>query len=158
MFKECFRLGHLFFAILPASGWHGATFALNLSHMTDDPPDPAYRQAAAAYRSAGNLRNPAPAPQIVRLVEQPASQAAQPSQKQPSPEESVRLAETVPGAPPNTPAPAPAGAPAVSPAQGVSLMITSAQKDGLRRLGVSEEEIRDMTPAEAHRRLGLTGR
>lgn len=37
-------------------------------------------------------------------------------------------------------------------------MITSAQKDSLRRLGVSEEDIRDMTPTEAHRRLDLTGR
>jgi hypothetical protein len=43
------------------------------------------------------------------------------------------------------------------PAKGVSLMITGAQKDNLRRLGVSEEDIRDMTPTEAHRRLGLSG-
>ncbi|RYB04773.1 hypothetical protein [Lichenibacterium ramalinae] len=38
---------------------------------------------------------------------------------------------------------------------GVSLMITRRQKAALRDLGVSEEEIRHMTPAEAHARLGL---
>jgi hypothetical protein len=37
-------------------------------------------------------------------------------------------------------------------------MITNAQKDSLRQLGVSEDELRDMTPSEAHRRLGLSGR
>ena len=116
--------------------------------MTEDPPDPAYRQAAAAYRSAGKLRQPPPAPQVVRVVEPPAAHAAQPSPKQPFSEEPGRPAD----------APAPVGAPGVPPAMGVSLMITNAQKDGLRRLGVSEDEIRDMTPAEAHRRLGLSGR
>lgn len=126
--------------------------------MTDDPPDPTYLQAAAAYRSAGNLRKPSPAPRIVRLVEQPgpltAPQAAPPPPNRPSPQESGGLADGAPG----TPAPASAGASGLSPAKGVSLMITSAQKDSLRRLGVSEEDIRDMTPTEAHRRLDLTGR
>jgi hypothetical protein len=122
--------------------------------MTNEPPDPAHRQAAAAYRSAGKLRKPSPAPQIVRLVEH----AGQPSQKQPSDNESDRLAVAAPGAAPSIHAPASTAASGASPAKGVSLMITGAQKDSLRRLGVSEAEIRDMTPAEAHRRLGLTGR
>jgi hypothetical protein len=37
----------------------------------------------------------------------------------------------------------------------VSLMITRAQRRDLRRLGYSDEHIRTMTPAEAHRNLGL---
>ena len=40
-------------------------------------------------------------------------------------------------------------------APGVSLMITRRQKAALRDLGASEDEIRHMTPAEAHARLGL---
>ncbi|MDB5600760.1 MAG: hypothetical protein JWN71_2804 [Xanthobacteraceae bacterium] len=110
--------------------------------MTNDPPDPSFRQAAAAYRSAGDLRKPQPASQIVRLIDQP----GQP----PAPEqESNRTPEPTPAS--NGPAPA-------ARAAGVSLMITNAQKDSLRQLGVSEDELRDMTPSEAHRRLGLSGR
>jgi hypothetical protein len=44
-------------------------------------------------------------------------------------------------------------APATSPA--VSLMITNRQRAALRELGFSEEVIRQMTPAEAHGKLGL---
>jgi hypothetical protein len=44
-------------------------------------------------------------------------------------------------------------APATSPA--VSLMITNRQRAALRELGFSEESIRQMTPAEAHGKLGL---
>ncbi|MCJ2019868.1 hypothetical protein MKK84_20920 [Methylobacterium sp. E-065] len=44
-------------------------------------------------------------------------------------------------------------APATSPA--VSLMITNRQRAALRALGFSEETIRQMTPAEAHGKLGL---
>jgi hypothetical protein len=109
--------------------------------MTNDPPDPSFRQAAAAYRSAGDLRKPQPASQIVRLIDQPGQPAA-PGQ------ESNRTPE-----PPASNGPAPAAR-----AAGVSLMITNAQKDSLRQLGVSEDELRDMTPSEAHRRLGLSGR
>lgn len=43
--------------------------------------------------------------------------------------------------------------PATSPA--VSLMITSCQRAELRELGFSDEAIREMTPAEAHEKLGL---
>ncbi len=43
--------------------------------------------------------------------------------------------------------------PATSPA--VSLMITNRQRAALRDLGFSEESIRQMTPAEAHEKLGL---
>jgi hypothetical protein len=39
----------------------------------------------------------------------------------------------------------------------VSLMITHAQKAKLREQGYSEEDIRGMAPAEAHRLLGLVG-
>lgn len=45
--------------------------------------------------------------------------------------------------------------PRAEPTFGVSLMITQSQKARLRELGVSEDEIRDMTPAEAHKRLDL---
>jgi hypothetical protein len=120
--------------------------------MTDDPPDPAISKAVAAYRSAGNLRTPAQAPRTVRLVEQtgrvPAPQAAEPT----PPGESGRVADTAPDT-----VPASDGVSGTVPAQGVSLMITGGQKDSLRRLGVSEEDIRHMTPTEAHRRLGLSG-
>jgi hypothetical protein len=44
-------------------------------------------------------------------------------------------------------------APATSPA--VSLMIANCQRAALRELGLSEEAIRQMTPAEAHGKLGL---
>ncbi|WP_267426141.1 hypothetical protein [Methylobacterium sp. GC_Met_2] len=44
-------------------------------------------------------------------------------------------------------------APATSPA--VSLMITNRQRAALRELGFSEESLRQMTPAEAHEKLGL---
>ncbi|MET0528578.1 MAG: hypothetical protein ABW003_09575 [Microvirga sp.] len=44
-------------------------------------------------------------------------------------------------------------APAASPV--VSLMITNRQRAALRELGFSEEAIRQMTPAEAHGKLGL---
>ncbi|MCJ2093639.1 hypothetical protein MKK67_14240 [Methylobacterium sp. J-072] len=37
----------------------------------------------------------------------------------------------------------------------VSLMITNRQRVALRELGISEESIRQMTPAEAHGKLGL---
>ncbi|KNY19707.1 hypothetical protein [Methylobacterium sp. ARG-1] len=37
----------------------------------------------------------------------------------------------------------------------VSLMITNRQRAALRELGFSEESIRQMTPAEAHDKLGL---
>lgn len=37
----------------------------------------------------------------------------------------------------------------------VSLMITSRQRAELRELGFSDEAIREMTPAEAHEKLGL---
>lgn len=51
---------------------------------------------------------------------------------------------------------APANDPPPGPA--VSLMITARQRAELRALGVSEEAIRRMTPAEAHARLGLTAK
>jgi hypothetical protein len=44
-------------------------------------------------------------------------------------------------------------APVTSPS--VSLMITNRQRAALRELGFSEESIRQMTPAEAHGKLGL---
>ncbi|MGU3453569.1 MULTISPECIES: hypothetical protein [Methylobacterium] len=44
-------------------------------------------------------------------------------------------------------------APETSPA--LSLMITNRQRAALRELGFSEEAIRQMTPAEAHVKLGL---
>jgi hypothetical protein len=42
-----------------------------------------------------------------------------------------------------------------APFAGVSLMITQRQKADLRERGYSDEQIRDMTPEEAHRVLGL---
>ena len=57
---------------------------------------------------------------------------------------------------PDDPAtPGDAAAPDDAAASGVSLMITRRQKAALRDLGVSEDEIRHMTPAQAHARLGL---
>jgi len=44
-------------------------------------------------------------------------------------------------------------APTISP--GVSLMITNRQRAALRELGFSDESIRQMTPSEAHEKLGL---
>ena len=38
---------------------------------------------------------------------------------------------------------------------GMSFFITKAQKAELRRLGYSEEQIREMKPEDAHRALGL---
>jgi hypothetical protein len=38
---------------------------------------------------------------------------------------------------------------------GMSFIITRAQKDELRQRGYSEEQIREMTPEDAHRTLGL---
>ena len=38
---------------------------------------------------------------------------------------------------------------------GMSFFITKAQKAELRRLGYTEEQIREMTPEDAHRALGL---
>jgi hypothetical protein len=38
---------------------------------------------------------------------------------------------------------------------GMSFIITKAQKAELRRRGYTEEQIREMTPADAHRALGL---
>ena len=38
---------------------------------------------------------------------------------------------------------------------GISFFITRAQKDELRRRGYSEEQIREMTPEDGHRILGL---
>ena len=38
---------------------------------------------------------------------------------------------------------------------GMSFIITKAQKTELRRLGYSEEQIREMKPEDAHRALGL---
>jgi len=38
---------------------------------------------------------------------------------------------------------------------GMSFIITKAQKDELRRRGYSEEQIREMTPEDAHRIIGL---
>jgi hypothetical protein len=40
---------------------------------------------------------------------------------------------------------------------GMSFFITKAQKAELRRLGYSEEQIREMKPEDAHRALGLIG-
>ena len=37
----------------------------------------------------------------------------------------------------------------------VSLMITNRQRAALRELGFSEDSIRQMTPTEAHEKLGL---
>lgn len=45
---------------------------------------------------------------------------------------------------------------AVSMPPGISLFITQAQKSKLRALGIADQQIRDMKPAEAHRILGLT--
>ena len=39
--------------------------------------------------------------------------------------------------------------------EGVSFLITQAQKDKLRELGIGDDQIRDMKPKEAHRILGL---
>jgi hypothetical protein len=41
------------------------------------------------------------------------------------------------------------------PSASVSLMITQQQKVALRERGYTDEQIRDMTPADAHRALGL---
>jgi hypothetical protein len=38
----------------------------------------------------------------------------------------------------------------------VSLLITQQQRQRLRELGFSEDAIREMTPAEAHKHLGLS--
>ncbi|MFC4174904.1 hypothetical protein ACFOYU_23085 [Microvirga sp. GCM10011540] len=38
---------------------------------------------------------------------------------------------------------------------GVSLIITKEQRAQLRERGFTEEEIRNMTPAQAHRHLGI---
>lgn len=59
--------------------------------------------------------------------------------------------------PPPTDAPTDAAEAAAeaAPSPAVSLMITRRQKGALRDLGVTEDEIRHMTPAEAHARLGL---
>ena len=51
--------------------------------------------------------------------------------------------------------PKPTAAPAAA-SPTVSLMITNQQRARLRELGFSEEAIRLMTPAEAHRQLDLT--
>jgi hypothetical protein len=40
---------------------------------------------------------------------------------------------------------------------GMSFIITKAQKAELRRRGYTEEQIREMKPADAHRALGLIG-
>jgi hypothetical protein len=40
---------------------------------------------------------------------------------------------------------------------GMSFFITKAQKAELRRRDYSEEQIREMTPGDAHRALGLIG-
>ncbi len=44
-----------------------------------------------------------------------------------------------------------------APLAGFSLMITRRQKADLRKRGYTDEQIRDMTPNEAHRVLGLIG-
>ena len=44
---------------------------------------------------------------------------------------------------------------AAAPLAGFSLMITQRQKADLRERGYTDEQIRDMTPSEAHRVLGL---
>jgi hypothetical protein len=64
----------------------------------------------------------------------------------------IRASEALKG-PDETPAPAQM-ADAGAPAQ-VSLIITRAQRASLRTIGYSDEDIRNMTPAEAHRNLGL---
>jgi hypothetical protein len=43
------------------------------------------------------------------------------------------------------------------PAPTVSLMITQAQKAALREKGYTDEQIRELTPEQAHRALGLIG-
>lgn len=53
--------------------------------------------------------------------------------------------------PPRAEAPEPSGEP---PSAGVSFMITRAQKEALRRLGYTDEQVREMRPEEAHRILG----
>ncbi len=57
--------------------------------------------------------------------------------------------------PTGTPGAANDDGPAPSPPAAVSLMITRRQKEQLRRMGFSDETIREMTPAEAHASLGL---
>jgi hypothetical protein len=39
---------------------------------------------------------------------------------------------------------------------GISLFVTQSQKAKLREMGVNDQQIREMKPAEAHRILGLT--
>lgn len=39
--------------------------------------------------------------------------------------------------------------------EGVSLIITRNQREKLRECGFTEEEIRNMTPAQAHQHLGI---
>lgn len=53
----------------------------------------------------------------------------------------------------DTPSCGTAHVPATSPA--VSLMITNRQRAELRELSFSDEAIRQMTPGEAHQKLGL---
>jgi hypothetical protein len=45
--------------------------------------------------------------------------------------------------------------PSPPPAGGISMLITLAQRARLAERGFTPEQIRDMTPEEAHRRLGL---
>jgi hypothetical protein len=39
--------------------------------------------------------------------------------------------------------------------EGVSFLITQAQKSRLRELGIGDDQIRNMNPKEAHRILGI---
>lgn len=70
----------------------------------------------------------------------------------PDDDDLTRAPETGPEAPAG--ADPPSSRPA-APSSAVSLMITRRQKLDLRGLGFSDNQIRDMTPAEAHAHLGL---
>jgi hypothetical protein len=63
----------------------------------------------------------------------------------------VPAAEPVVTEPPETVAPI-----TEPPRQGISFFITQAQKRPLRELGISDDVIRDMKPADAHQLLGVT--
>ncbi len=66
------------------------------------------------------------------------------------PPEPAQVPPTPPSLIPSEPAQVPPSAPG-----GISLIITQEQRERLRENGFTEEEIRTMTPSQAHAHLGV---